>query len=573
MWNLIVFSIAFNYYSYSYSVSINGALSILVKLVTGNGIYSIFYSTKDWTGTPQLTTTLPFLNFYQETNTNYPILPVNNTDYTAYFYATIYTPVKESYTFYLSRDDHALTVIDGVTKTTLNEFWCMTVTFTVDFTTANYHTFYMKYDSITGRAFLKSEWLSSSIGRQIIPTNNYYTTSLVGSSPIQITVNCPVGYTGDDPTSPLAWKEVWGDGIKVGTETCDDGNTIDGDGWQANWGLVTTGFVCSGGTITVKDTWVLCSAGFYPNTSKTQWVTRWGDGLKAGSEGCDDGNTNDKDGWSSSWTVENGYKCSGGSLYSSDSWSKWATGYYTNFSDTTQCITKWGDGVRKGSEKWDDGSLTDGDGWTSQWIVEDGYICIGGELGVTDVWIQWDLGYDPNPDYSVWVGATVPLGTKSIAFASVAAALTGVAANAILSLFTSTSGGSTSSFGMMNQLQLVILIPILGTYLPTKIYNYLKSMNTSLFNIDFLPTSNSGSFIDFKGLFDYNQQNSYLKLLGLTSGSALVNILNLTVTVGCIFYFILLFLSFMWWPYSWLSSPSKWPTLSKFVRELDNSDF
>ena len=536
MWNLIAFFIVFNYYSYNYSVSINGALSILVKLVTGNGIYSIFYSTKDWTGTPQLTTTLPFLNFYQETNTNYPILPVNNTDYTAYFYATIYTPVKESYTFYLSRDDHALTVIDGVTKTTLNEFWCMTVTFTVDFTTANYHTFYMKYDSITGRAFLKSEWLSSSIGRQIIPTNNYYTTSLVGSSPIQITVNCPVGYTGDDPTSPLAWKEVWGDGIKVGTETCDDGNTIDGDGWQANWGLVTTGFVCSGGTITVKDTWVLCSAGFYPNTSKTQWVTRWGDGLKAGSEGCDDGNTNDKDGWSSSWTVENGYKCSGGSLYSSDSWSKWATGYYTNFSDTTQCITKWGDGVRKGSEKWDDGNLTDGDGWTSQWIVEDGYICVGGELGVTDVWIQWDLGYDPNPDYSVWVGATVPLETKSIAFASVAAALTGVAANAILSLFTSTSGGPTSSFGMMNQLQLVILIPILGTYLPTKIYNYLKSMNTSLFNIDFLPTSNSGSFIDFKGLFDYNQQNSYLKLLGLTSGSALVNILNLSVTVGCIFW-------------------------------------
>lgn len=58
-------------------------------------------------------------------------------------------------------------------------------------------------------------------------------------------------------------------------------------------------------------------------------------------------------------------------------------------------------------------------------------------------------------------------------------------------------------------------------------------MQTSLFNLNFLPTGGSSSFINFESLFDYNQQDSYLKLIGLTSGSAFVNILNLTVTVGC----------------------------------------
>ena len=319
-------------------------------------------------------------------------------------------------------------------------------------------------------------------------------------------------------------------------------NTVGGDGCEANCGIITTGFVCSGGSITVKDTWIQCTTGFYPNSDKTQCITQWGDGIKAGSEGWDDSNSSSGDGCSSSCAVENGYKCSGGSLYSADTWTKCAKGFYTNFSDTTQCITKWGDGIRVGSEKCDDGNLVDGEGWSSQWIIEDGYVWVGGEFGVTDVWIQCDMGYDPNPDFSVCVGATVPLDAKPAAVASVVAAMAGVAANVLLATFTSGSSGSTSSFGMMNQLQLVILIPMLRAYLPDKIYNYLKSMSTSLFNINFLPTSDSSSFVSFQSLFDYNQQDSYLKLLGLTSGSAFVNILNLSVTVGCIICFHIIIL-------------------------------
>ena len=207
--------------------------------------------------------------------------------------------------------------------------------------------------------------------------------------------------------------------FKIKINLISNCNTVGGDGCEANCGVITTGFVCSGGSITVKDTWVQCTTGFYPNSDKTQCVTQWGDSIKAGSEGWDDSNSSSGDGCSSSCVVENGFKCSGGSLYSADTWTKCAKGYYTNFSDTTQCITKWGDGIRVGSEKCDDGNLADGDGWTYQWIIEDGYVWVGGEFGVTDVWLQCDMGYDPNPDFSVCVGATVPLDAKSAAVASV----------------------------------------------------------------------------------------------------------------------------------------------------------
>ena len=67
-----------------------------------------------------------------------------------------------------------------------------------------------------------------------------------------------------------------------------------------------------------------------------------------------------------------------------------------------------------------------------------------------------------------------------------------------------------------------------------KIYNYLKSMKASLLNADFLPTGESSKFSNFKKMFDFPQTQTYLKLLGLTSGIAFINILNLTVIVEII---------------------------------------
>ena len=74
------------------------------------------------------------------------------------------------------------------------------------------------------------------------------------------------------------------------------------------WWLISNrfpGFVWSGGSTTTKDLCSSCAHGFYPNSNQNKWKTTWGDGIVAGDEEWDDNNTQDSDGWSSKWTIEN----------------------------------------------------------------------------------------------------------------------------------------------------------------------------------------------------------------------------------------------------------------------------
>ena len=51
-----------------------------------------------------------------------------------------------------------------------------------------------------------------------------------------------------------------------------------------------------------------------------------------------------------------------------------------------QCVYLWGNGIRDGDEQWDDNNIQDGDGWSSIWMVENGYSCTGGSTTAKDTW-------------------------------------------------------------------------------------------------------------------------------------------------------------------------------------------
>ncbi len=91
-------------------------------------------------------------------------------------------------------------------------------------------------------------------------------------------------YTAADPVE-------CGNGIVVGKEECDDGNTLDSDGCSASC-EIETGYIC--GTTQPSYCWTVC-----------------GDGQVAeGVEKCDDGNGVNGDGCSRC-IIDVGYKCDG----------------------------------------------------------------------------------------------------------------------------------------------------------------------------------------------------------------------------------------------------------------------
>ena len=147
----------------------------------------------------------------------------------------------------------------------------------------------------------------------------------------------------------------------VSYEACEDGNLANGDGWNSTW-HIENGYSWNGGSISSIDVWTaIC-----------------GDGKRMPTEECDDENINSLDGWDSNCKVEEGYTWVGGNSTHKDSWPE-----------------KCGDGIVivDTLTNWDDGNLIDGDGWSSNWIVERGYTWSGGTPITSDICrTQWGDG-------------------------------------------------------------------------------------------------------------------------------------------------------------------------------------
>jgi fibro-slime domain-containing protein len=130
---------------------------------------------------------------------------------------------------------------------------------------------------------------------------------------------------------------VCGDGIVAGTEQCDDGNMISGDGCSSLCQLEPN-FVCP-----------------TPGAACVSTV-KCGDGKVTGNETCDDGNAVSGDGCSSTCQVEAGWQCP---------------------TPGTKCTAKLcGDGIVAGGEQCDDGNTVSGDGCSATCTLERGFACV-----------------------------------------------------------------------------------------------------------------------------------------------------------------------------------------------------
>jgi len=147
--------------------------------------------------------------------------------------------------------------------------------------------------------------------------------------------DCDVVDDGDDANDSCPEPTVCGDGVRDGTETCDDGNTTSGDGCDASC-RIETGYACSG--------------------TPSACATVCGDGLVVAAETCDDGNATGGDGCSAACRIETGYACIG---------------------LPSICRPVCGDGLIVGGEPCDDGNTATLDGCDAVCHIEPGWVCTG----------------------------------------------------------------------------------------------------------------------------------------------------------------------------------------------------
>ncbi len=168
------------------------------------------------------------------------------------------------------------------------------------------------------------------------------------------TADCAVesGWKCEVPGEPcvedsVVDESVCGDGKVTGSESCDDGNTEDGDGCSKDC-AVESGWKCEvPGEPCVED--------------DIGDESVCGDGKVTGSESCDDGNTEDGDGCTKDCAIESGWKCEvPGEPCAEDI-----------VIEESVC----GDGKITGSESCDDGNKKGGDGCSAKCVIEDGWIC------------------------------------------------------------------------------------------------------------------------------------------------------------------------------------------------------
>lgn len=202
-------------------------------------------------------------------------------------------------------------------------------------------------DGCTATCQLEANYACPTPGMPCVSTVRCGNGRVEGNETCDDTTHTPVSGDGCDdqcqlepgyvcPVPGAACRPICGDGMVLGREQCDYGDTTPGDGCDENC-AVEPGWVCPPGEACRK--------------------TVCGDGVVEGSEQCDDSNTHPYDGCAPDCSIEP--KCG------------------TDTSPVGKCVSTCGDGILLASdnEECDDGNAVPGDGCSADCKIEQGYQC------------------------------------------------------------------------------------------------------------------------------------------------------------------------------------------------------
>ena len=206
----------------------------------------------------------------------------------------------------------------------------------------------------------------------------------------------------------------------------------------------------------------------------------------------------------------------------------------------TGCIiptSPWGNGVRDSGEQWDDKNVLDGDGWSSIWMVEEGYACIGGSSTTQDIWTKLEFTFNSNQGSSTnstsnssSSSVSTPTSTSKSNIYTISgsniwmglAILIFVIAWLIFDVILGVMVGKYPSgiYVGIEHIQVIVVLPIAGSYFTNNVNGLFRLMRFALLGFD---------FVNIKALLsidlNFSQANETLEFLGFESESSFANIL------------------------------------------------
>lgn len=185
-------------YSYSYTVNQSGEITVLILMQT-SGVYGEFYDNYEMTG-PVFSSNMSSIIYY----TFDQIVVNGKTEYVSSIFTTsLLAPSSGEYYIQVDFDDGmqvqfendikyaGLNVLDGVSRN-----------FNESMEAGQYYFFKVWQQNSYGPGNVSVSWIPPGGSFSLIPASAYFYRRHVGSTPYQVSVACPTGYSGTDPTSP-----------------------------------------------------------------------------------------------------------------------------------------------------------------------------------------------------------------------------------------------------------------------------------------------------------------------------------------------------------------------------------
>ena len=173
---------------------------------------------------------------------------------------------------FIEYDDGASLFIDGnILVSFFTSATSSIKTVNINFEAFTIHNILIEWHDNTLSATWALTWSSPSISNETIPASNFGTSSDVASSPYQVQISCPVGYTSSG-VNLLPWVVLWGDGLRYENEAWDDGNINNEDGCRSDWMQIDLGWIWVVNNITRIDAWSKWDVGYESNSNKDKCV-------------------------------------------------------------------------------------------------------------------------------------------------------------------------------------------------------------------------------------------------------------------------------------------------------------